>query len=198
MNNKLFLAAARRAGNEAVLLELPADTPRGAVHISRLVLLGVLRANAASLRKVRLGDEVYTDATLNEFVKAVPHVCDFAVSVSCWSPARALAVLRNEPPYAAVRLHKLRLYCEHDGTVTTAMVAAAAHPSLRKLQVSSHFYSPACTHAVVDAAVSLGLCELTLNVRVQLAAAVTALPRLLQSEALTALHIRSGRWRLRQ
>ena len=190
LTNQLFLAAARRAGNAAVVLELPTGVPQHAVHISRLVLLGVMRANSASLREVRLGDKVYTDATLTEFINTVPHARVFSANVTGGCDDRALPMLRNEPPYAALQLRNQRLCFEYDHDVPPLMAAAAAHSSLRKLHILSDFGMPVALNAVVDAAVSLGLRELSIDVCSFLSAATAALPRLLQSEALTTLTIR--------
>lgn len=191
--NQLFLAAARRAGNAAVALELAMSEDEYTRHISRRVLLEVLRANGATLREVSLGDELYSEMELAEFVKAVPHAHVFAAQADLCSQPLALPMLRNEPPFAALRLHKVGLY--HDvfaADLHTLMSAVAAHTSLRTLKVNSFFTAAAEINAVVDAAVSLGLCELTIETRAFVLPTAAALPRLLQSEALTALTIKNG------
>jgi len=190
VSDKLFLAASRRAGHAAVLLELPACPDR----ISYVVLLEVLRANAATLSEVGLGDEYYSDAALTELMETVPHVRVLVANMSCRSHERTGAMLRKEPPYAALFLRKLWLYIEHGHDVLMLMNAAAIQASLRKLYtMHSGFETYGTLDAVVDVAVSLGLSELTISFTVGLlAGAATALPRLLQSEALTALAIMGG------
>ena len=107
----------------------------------------------------------------------------------------ARPVLRNQPPFEAVRLRDLSVY-GNDMLATeihTFAVELAAHPSLRKLAFGfAQLDSPLALDAIVDAALTLRLTKLEIAYCRMGPASAVLLPRLLRGDAWRHLTLRSG------
>jgi hypothetical protein len=103
-------------------------------------------------------------------------------------------MLRNEPPFQALRLRRLDLRC-YDMRSTVAAVAAdlAAHPSLREVELcEAPLDTPAALDVIVDVALSLRLTKLKLMFCDVGPASAIAVPRLLRGDALHELVVDGG------
>ena len=111
----------------------------------------------------------------------------------------ALPLLRNEPPYEALRLCHLKItepepeddYEHHDDADVLELVEAVqGHASLHQLSLANvSLRTPAVLGALVAAALVCGLSTLSFNMCGLSPAALPALVQLLRSTALTSLTI---------
>ena len=166
------------------------------VEVSRGAQLDVLVANAGSLRELscRFSSTVLVGGSTEELSLRVPQLQLFQADTQA-SIADAIRMLRNEPPFGALRLCRLDMLPPATNAIdeaTTLQLAAAisGHASLRELYVSSiPLDTPAMLDAVTAAVVACRLRNLLLN-RCRLSpASVPALVRLIRGGALTSFHI---------
>jgi hypothetical protein len=186
----LLRAAAARAGG---LLSLAvADCRR---TFSRDALLAVAMANAATLQEARLclgNDCELSCEQLEALLRGAPLLRTLNADVQC-TAAEARRLLRNEPPFEALRVRRLVISgVEAEQEAATLAIAAdvPAHASLQELHlVGAPLDAPAVLDAVVEAALACRLPILELLVCDLSPASAPALARLLGGSALTTLVI---------
>jgi hypothetical protein len=189
----LLRAAAARAAGQLETLDVS-----GCVALSRAALLEVVRANSASLRELHLRGgcekrEFWLAAQVKALLRAAPHLraCNAAVGTGDLAVARAM--MRAEPPFRALRLHRLCVF-SRAGTEAAVLELAAdlLHcVFLRELDFySAALDGPAAFDALVDAALACGLHTLRLYGCYLSTASAPALARLLVGGALAELEIR--------
>ena len=195
------------SGVEATLTPalLRAATARASGQLERLLvaydwqlqaaLLAVVVANASALRLLRL--EHFEYELCADLLRAASRQCVVEADVLRHVRyAYVGPILRNEDPFQAVRVRKLRVGCHHMLAADVAAFVAelAAHPSLRELSlVEAPLDTFAALDALVDAALTLRLHTLAL-IRCEVAPTnAVALPRLLHDgDALRELTVWSG------
>jgi hypothetical protein len=184
VSDRVLRGAAARTGGALQMLDVE--------HIAHVTLLAVVTSNAGTLRELRLRSPLYNVDNLTQLLHAAPGLRALHASAYC-SPERALSLLRNEPPYGPLRLHRLRVEAEAKDEAGLLALAAAlpAHASLRELELRSSGREPlqsdAACSTLLDAALAARLTSFSL-IRCALSPApVPALVRLLGGGALTQL-----------
>ena len=135
--------------------------------VTDAALLRVVAANARleELTYMRAGAAWATVEQLQALLAAAPALQRLAIGVIAYNAASARALLRREPPYAALRLDQLSLYDTSaasplrtaDGVIALAADVAACG-SLRSLHVyHAALEAPAALEALVDAVLARGL-----------------------------------------
>ncbi len=161
----LLLAAAARARGGLTFLDV-SDCP--GIHAEpRGALATVLAANAA-LRELVLYDldgdmRAHTDLEdVQRLLESAPSLTALRadVLVPSWRVARR--VLRGEPPYAPLRLRRLRVEADEEDSERAFAEDLGAHASLTALEPVSEPRDAAALNALVDAALALRLRALTL------------------------------------
>jgi hypothetical protein len=197
MTDALLRAAAARAGGGLQSLAV-ADCRA----VSWEALLGVATANAATLREARLClgalGELRCDQ-LEALLRTAPLLGTLQADVAC-TAAEARRLLRNEPPFAALRVRRLAVSTfEAGGEVATLALAAdmtthaAAHASLQELCLFDlPLNAAAALDTLVQAAITCRLRRLDLLACRLSPASAPALARLLGGGALTTLQIYAG------
>lgn len=180
-SDALLLAASARAGGALRALDvsgrLAADGgDPGAGTVSPAALVDVLLDNAAALRRVRAlcadepapGEAVCSPLPLLvQVLSAAPRLATLEADVQC-SAAECRAVLRNEPPFGALRVRRLyvaRRFVDGEASVAALARDLSLHPSVRELVLLGAPLGGAdgaALAAVVDAAVSARLTALSL------------------------------------
>jgi hypothetical protein len=194
----LLRAATLRAGGQLSSLDLTGAF----VQDWHTALMAVMTANAGALREVRICDPECswrpTYATLAELaalLQAAPQLQLLGVDVACDSVAEARRVLRNESPFAAVRVNELHISAEYDIVYDAADVLAlpedmVTHASLVGLSLNSvQLDELAALDAVVDAALARRLTAVTLFECSLSPDSAPALARLLGGSALRMLEL---------
>jgi hypothetical protein len=197
VTDALLQAAAARAGGSLLSLTVM-DCPA----VTREALLAVATASAVTLREARLCLGALGELSceqLEALVRTAPLLRTLHADVTC-TAAEARRLLRNEPPFEALRVRRLAVSTfEAGGEVAMLALAAdmtthdVAHASLQELCL---FDLPLNAAAVMDALVQAALtCRLRrldlLACRLSPASA-PALARLLGGGALTTLQIYAG------
>jgi hypothetical protein len=167
--------------------------------ISHATLIAVVTASGATLRELRLRrpDECAEPGQFRDYERvaalccAAPQLQLFSIrDVTCVAE-HAIPLLRNEPPFAAVRLRRLHAVWFHAASVLALAAALPAHASLASLFVDhAPLDAPGCLDALVHAvvacralrALTFSGCDLALA-----PAAAPALARLLAAGALASL-----------
>ena len=194
----VLLGAAGRAGGSLQML----DVRRAGVSFDHAAVLQVVQTNAGTLRELRVGAYSTTvlDDTLTPLLRAAPELRVLSADIYCHVD-QAPALLRNEPPYAPLRLHSLHVtppghHNDNAGHVALLLALAAAlpaHASLRSLSmVYTNLESSAACDALVDALLAARLRSLELSSCHTSCATVTALARLLRDGTLTELRLGAG------
>jgi hypothetical protein len=168
----------------------------GCADVTHEALLAMLRANAATLSELRISNpDDYTPlAVLEALLAAAPRLTRCEADVICASE-QAPRLLRNEPPYGALRVRRLAVDFADDGVEAHALLpplcaAVSAHASLTSLQL--HYVSlaaPATLDAVVDAVLASRLHTLDLYDCGLCPASTPALVRLLRGGTLLTFHL---------
>ena len=186
----LLQAAAARAGGQLERLSVAFDWKL------RDALLPVFATNAVTLRLLRLesdnGRRFFTTGLLNPLLRAAPQQCVVEADVASGYAEELGKMLRNEPPFQAVRLQAFCISCPtmHATDIPALAAELAAHPSLRALMLSAPLHTFAALDAIVDVALSLPLRKLTLFRCGMLPASAVALARLLRAgDALRELSL---------
>jgi hypothetical protein len=194
MTNALLRAAAARAGGGLLSLAVK-ECP----DITREALLAVATANAATLREARLClgsvNETLGCEQLEALLRGAPLLRTLHADVWC-TAAEARRLLRNEPPFEALRVRHLAVF-ELAGRVAETLelaadltTHAAVHASLEVLRLAhAPLNEAAALDAVVDAALVCRLSQLELVACRISPASAPALARLLGGGALTTLKI---------
>ena len=188
-------AALARGGLTALCL----DDCRGMSHEAQLE---VVTANASSLRELSCMFAPFITAHVEELSGAAPHLVAFKADVCYASVALSTRMLRNEVPFGALQLRRLRTIGPdtHEGEqaldeaeVLAFCAAVSAHASLSELHV---FEAPLDSPAVIDSlfasALAVNLRDLDLPYCNLSPASVPALVRLIQGGALENLYINNG------
>jgi hypothetical protein len=197
MTDSLLHAAAARAGGgllSLAVVDCPAVTPEA--------LLAVATANAATLCEARLCLGAYHElrcAQLEALLRRAPLLRTLHADVWCPTAAEAARLLRNEPPFEALRVRRLRVsalrFAPGGEAATLALAAdvtahATAHASLQELRLDhAPFDAPAVLDAFVATALTCRLRRLELFGGRLSPASAPVLARLLGGGALTNLQI---------
>ena len=187
----LFRVAVAKAAGQLRAMDL---TGIPCVCYRRLVLEAVA-ANTDTLTELRLDDEYDTDL-LRGLLKAAPALQLLQVSIlKANDHNNARLVLRNEPPFQAVRLQSL--YRARDWDRTTEVEAFCSdlrcHPSLKALLLCyMALDTVAAIGAVVDACIVLRLRTFTLRWCRVAPATLPELNRLIAAGALRELDVSSN------
>jgi hypothetical protein len=175
----------------------------GCDNVNFDALLAVVRAFAGALRELRLGmSHTLNAGDVDRLLEAAPqlavcHAHALDLDVAAFTDARRM--LRNEPPFQALRLRGLSVTFPADADEASVVALAAdlaAHASLRCVQLR---YAPLATPAALEAVVDAALTRQMVSVRFPCcrfatAAAAPALARLLGGGgALTELFISKNR-----
>jgi hypothetical protein len=195
----LLREAAARAGNELRVIRL-----RDCPEVTTRPLLAVVGASAATLDELEVRgmfdgrqSTVLTFPFVQQLLAAAPRLRALHVDVSCFNAEHASLLLRGEGVFAPVRMRRVHvnLRSVDNSGVSEACVRALAadvaeHAWLRALWlVSVPMHAPAFMDAVVDAALTRKLHELSLSYCAVSPATVPALARLLDGGALAALSV---------
>ena len=155
LNDRLLRQVAAKAGEHLTRLVLgewvTTRQPNGQAVFSRDVVLGVVRSPPA-LRCLALHTSAaneFTTTFIRQLVATAPQLVALETDVFASSSEEACALLRNEAPFGAVRLRRLRVRMLHtgasgfqltsDGLLAIAgQLASRRHFSLCELAVESH------------------------------------------------------------
>ena len=176
----LLLAASARAGGQLRRLHV---TQAASLHSA---VLAVIADDANTLRLLRLTFgrgilDYYPCNHLETLLRAAPRQC--VVEADAFVDRRPRTMLRNEPPFQALRLRWLRINGARMRANDVVALAAelAAHSSLRKLTLRDMSLNTlTAPDAIVDAALTLRLNVLVLNTCRMEATSAVALSRLLR------------------
>jgi hypothetical protein len=186
----LRVAAARARGRLAAL------DVSGCTYITFEALLEAVTLND-SLRCLKCERFGFPRAVQHAELLALcgaQQLTSLSTDVACANVEEACALLRSEPPFAALRMRRLSLELPFMAAEAETLALAAAlteHESLAEMYLcSAPLHTPAALDAVVDAAqrltsVTLRLCGLG-------PASAPALARLLGSPALRELELSDG------
>jgi hypothetical protein len=194
----LLRAAAARAAGQLETLDIS-----GCGSVSDADTLAVVTANSASLRELHLRTSrgYYAAKHVEALLRAAPGVRACAASVFTPDLELARALLRAEPPFAALRLESLCVgdidgeeSIEADEVLAlTADLAACSFLGALEL-CSAALDEPAALDALVDAALACRVRALRLEYCDLPDAAAPALARLLGGGALAELDIAGHPW----
>lgn len=133
----------------------------------------VAAANAGSLRQLhtwgateerevllgRLEFGFFRVAIAEGLLRMLPGLCSLRMNLECESVEEALRVMGDEPLFAPLRIRKLIIRAHREDVDVAALAAAAAaHPSLKKLTISS---LPLAEVAAVRALMDMAFSKLT-------------------------------------
>jgi hypothetical protein len=198
VTNTLLHAAAARARGELVALDL-----RGCKFVTFDALLVVVLANGAlrelRTRKVfvRRGDwrsgPLRVDA-LELLLRAAPRLVVFEADVRCNGLALAHDLLRNEAPFAPLRVRSFTFAdADNEAAVLALADYIASHAHLQGLHLwRARLNTAAALNAVVNAALTRRLTSVVLEECNVSAESVPALVRLIGVGALAELNINGG------
>ncbi len=195
----LLRAAAARAGGGLLSLAV-VDCRR----ITFAALLAVATENAATLQEARLCPgahrELSCELQLGPLLRGAPLLRTLHADVWC-TAADARRLLRNEPPFEALRISRLFVtsFTMAGGEAATLALTSdlPTHASLQELHLfNAPLDAPAALDAVVQAALACHLRRLDLGACRLSPASAPALARLLAGSTLTTLEINSGNQRL--
>jgi hypothetical protein len=198
VTDSLLRTAAGRARGELVGLDL-CDSDR----VTPEALLAAVTANGDALRELRTrcivgranehSTPLHMDA-LVALLRAAPRLDVCEGDVRCRELALARRMLRNEPPFAPMRVHTLvfiPIEAEQDEATVLALAAdLASHAHLRRVDLSyARLNTAAALDAVVDAALTRRLTSVALDECNLTPASAPALVRLVGGGALAELGI---------
>jgi hypothetical protein len=171
-------------------------------NVTDEALLAVVTANAGALRELHvprvyfLGRRFaafYNTAVVETLLRAAPLLAAFHAGVSCTAVPLIRTLLRNEPPYAPLRMKSLTFEWANPSRDDEEAVAAisqdlAAHASLRRMTLNdAPLQAPGALDAVVDAALACRVHSCTFDCCRLSSASAPALVRLLGGGALRSL-----------
>jgi hypothetical protein len=195
VTDALLRAATARSAGRLETLDVT-----GCARVTHAALLAAVTANSGTLRELQMRGATRTDTTVAQaeaLLRAAPglRACHAGVQTSEVPVARAM--LRADLPFAALRLHRLRVRAATFPFAEHAVLALVADlptcTSIREFElVTALLNGPAALDALVDAAVACRLRALRLIDCTLDAASAPALARLLGGGALAELDI-SGR-----
>jgi hypothetical protein len=193
----LLRAAVARARGELEALDL-----RGCTRVTFDALLAAVTANGA-LRELR-ARSVFSRAltyskpldmdALEQLLRAAPSLAVCEADVACRELALAHRLLRNEPPFAPLRVRAFEYHHDGDERFEAAVLALAAdlasHAHLRRLELRHARLNTAdALDVVVDAALTRRLTSVTLKYCELSPESAPALMRLVGGSALSELDI---------
>jgi hypothetical protein len=202
VTDALLHAAAARADGQLQALHVDAG-----MELRDGALLAAVTANGGALRELRIcgvhgvtnhSGAVDTDS-LEQLLLAAPHLSLCEANVECDDLHAAHRILRNEPPFAPLRVRTFAFaFAGEDAGLDEAAVLAlaadlASHAHLRRLRLTfAALNTAAALDAVVDAALTRRLTSVALN-RCELSPdSAPALVRLIGGGALAELDICGG------
>jgi hypothetical protein len=158
--NALLRAAAARAAGGLRALDITE-----CIHVTHGVVCAVVAQNAGALAELRLGPTtpaVYCalrPAQLEQLLRAAPQLRVLEAHASCGSAEEARRLLRNEAPFAPLRMRMLVVSDVADAdAVRSLMEVLPSHTWVTALNlVGVPLNVPAALDAVVDAALQLRL-----------------------------------------
>jgi hypothetical protein len=197
VTDKLLRAAAARAGGQLQSLDVSDCT-----RLASDAVVAVATANAGTLRELHMigvgWRRTLLAFALEKLLRAAPRLAVCEADVLCREVAMARRLLRNEPPFAPLRLRTFAFDCEQaqnlDEAAVVALAAdAASQVHLRRLKLShTPLDTAAALDSVVDAALTRRLTSVTLQECYLSPASVPALVRLIGGGALAELHTRGS------
>jgi hypothetical protein len=190
VTDALMRGAAGKAHGSLTALDVS-----GCEQLTHEALLEVITANAGALTELRVcrGWAHTTAEQVEALLGAAPllRVCHADTNAAA---ADASRMLRNEPPFAPLRVHRLCVDApwlggEADVRAFAVDLTASASSLLELVLIDAPLAGHGVLDAVVDAALArrlpdLMFCQCSLS-----AASVPALARLLSGSALTSLHL---------
>jgi hypothetical protein len=162
-------------------------------------LLAVATVNAGALIELRACSGAYGELlydTTEALLRAAPRLRVLDADVSCTAGQESTRLLRREPPFGPLRVHRLYALCrglapaEHEAAMTEMAAGVAVHDTLSSLRLhGAPLHVLAGLDAVVDAVLLRRVPSLELSSSRLTTASAPALARLLGGSALTKLHI---------
>ena len=196
----LLHAAAAKAGGQLRALDVTGQRFEvDELHDQPYIrpLLDVVRANAATLTELRLDTDVFLVAEeLQLLLEEVTALLLLAASVEFDADHQlARAMLRNEPPYQALRLR--RLWMPFQGLTASDVVTFCpvwrCHTSIEDLELNlAALNTAAAMRAVVDACIALRLRRLDLFACEVVPVVLPELTRLVTAGALRELKVNNS------
>ena len=193
VTDALLRGAAARARGQLTTLRLE-ECDAEAVSVA--VVLEVLEANTGSLHELVYkcaGNIVNPVEVIEDIVQAAPHLQSFETEAGL-SLEDAIRMLRNEPPFEALRLNIIELDPPAEGDIVdedallTFAAAVSAHASLHTLSLDTLTLSPAVWDALSAAALACRLRQLEFDRCRVSPSCIPALARLIRG-GLTTLQI---------
>ena len=187
----MLLAAVAKAGGQLRALDYSGQ--RLDKFQPRNRLIEAVRANTATLTELRFDNtgQFWVESEVRALLKGAPSLKMLELRVSIGRDAQvARAMLRNEPPFQALRSRGLRMYRGFDTPADVVLFCSdvRCHASLEELRLHDAALSTAVsTGAVVDACIALGVRILHLMECGFVPAALPELTRLIAAGALREL-----------
>jgi hypothetical protein len=209
VSDRLLRAVARRAGGQLQALDI--SFSRGLSHGA---VLDVVRANADTLRELRMGTTRLRDA--NSFLNGLGGSIRIVMKISiaevaviaeaapqlrvletacmhCSSLADAHRLLHREPPFQALQMHTLSVDLPDVAAVYVFIADLPSDPPVRNLLLTGRpLRQPAAMNAVVDAALATRLPGLSLPFNLMFPGSAALLARLLSGTSLSELSFGYG------
>jgi hypothetical protein len=196
VTDAVLAGAAAKARGQLAALDVS-----GCDDVNFIALLAVVRANAGALHELRAGAResgtrrILSSGDIAHLSLTAPQLTAFHAHTVGWSNvADARRMLRNEPPFAPLRLRTVHIDAAGFGGDADDVVAlaadVAAHASLRRVRLwRAPLAAAVALDAVVDAALARQLVSLHISSCGLSPASAPALARLLGGSALTDLII---------
>jgi hypothetical protein len=194
VTNALLLAAAARAGGALQALDL--SNCNGNLFEALLRVVADTDASM-TLRMRRTGRvlDMFLDDEQVRTLCAAPQLQRIEADVRCRTREDAVRMLRCEPPFGPLRVHRLLLFMNpaDDAGVLALASAVLSNTSLRELAfVHAPLHTPAALDVLVDAVVARRLSSLNLASCRLSPASVPALIRLVRDGALKELLVKAA------
>ena len=192
-NEALLRAAVAKAGGQLRALDVTGQNAAEIFGVLDRVLLEFVLANSATLTELRVDTREEREVEeVRALLEAAPmlKLLETSVSFDRFSRAISRAMLRNEPPFQAVRLRGLSMNWgfESEADVLAICSDLRCHASLEKLGLFLVALNTGeAMGAVVDAGIELRLCRLDLERCYVLPALLPELTRLIAAGALRQL-----------
>ena len=186
---QLFRAAVTKAGGQLRFLDL---TGRDGLPLNPETVCNKVAENATYLTELRVPGICFDEQLLTAMVVPATRLTHFSCQASIHSFNTSLAMLRNQPPFASVRLTRLFVRQWHETSGWPEFASAlAGHTYLQQLELCHvhNLNSAVAMEALVDAAISVRLSALTLMYCGCTPATVPALTRLVAHGSLHKLEI---------
>ena len=160
----------------------------------------VLKANGGTLRELTFikGNDTWTAARLQHMLRVAPKLHVFYAELTSVSLGKAVQLLRNDPPFGALRLRRLdvadpKLPRHFNGADVLSLVTSVSqHASLQDLSLASpHYDFDVCVlDALAEVVSAHRLQSLQLSGRLMMPESLPALVRMLRSGVFKSLALR--------